>query len=109
MEPPKRTDLDWTDIAAKAQTRLINSIPREWRIPHDKLPKDDQLDVTSFPQKSGLLSDEEIRITESFATEIVGAVAAGEWTAEEVTRAFCKRAAIAHQVVGPSCPTATPY
>ncbi|KAK5119961.1 hypothetical protein LTR85_007037 [Meristemomyces frigidus] len=91
-------DLDWTDIAAKAQTKLINSIPAEWRIPHDKLPPDEQLDVTGFPRQCGLLTDAELKITESFATEIVGAVAAGEWTAEEVTRAFCKRAAIAHQV-----------
>lgn len=94
-------DQDWTDIAAKAQTKLINSIPSQWRIPHDKLPPDDQLDVTGFPRQSGLLTDDELEITEAFATDIVGAVAAGEWTAVEVTTAFCKRAAIAHQVVCP--------
>ncbi|KAK3117810.1 hypothetical protein LTR53_000498 [Teratosphaeriaceae sp. CCFEE 6253] len=91
-------DLDWTDIAAKAQTKLRNSIPAEWRIPHDKLPPEDQLDVTGFPAKCGLLSDAELKITASYATEIVGAVAAGEWTSVEVATAFCKRAAIAHQV-----------
>ncbi|KAI7493968.1 acetamidase [Hortaea werneckii] len=98
MEPSKVDDQDWTDIAAKAQTRLRNSIPTELRIPHHKLPKDDQLDVTGFPKECGLLTPEELKITESFATEIVGAIAAGEWTAEEVTRAFCKRAAVAHQL-----------
>jgi len=98
-EPPK-TETDWTDIAAKAQTKLRNSIPSEYRIPPDKLPGDNVLDVTDFPAKCGLLSDAELKITESFATEIVGAVAAGEWSAVEVTTAFCKRAAIAHQVVG---------
>lgn len=92
-------DLDWTDIAAKAQTRLINSIPAEWRIPPSKLPPEDHLDVTEFPRQCGLLDATELKITESYAIEIVGAVAAGEWTAEDVTRAFCKRAAIAHQVV----------
>jgi amidase len=95
----KKEDQDWTDIAAKAQTKLINSIPTEWRIPLDKLPPESQLDVTGFPKKCGLLSGNELKITESYATEILGAVAAGEWTAEEVTRAFCKRAAVAHQVV----------
>ena len=99
MEPPKIDDQDWTDIAAKAQTRLRNSIPTEWRIPHHKLPQDDRLDVTGFPRECGLLTPEELKITESFATDIVGAIAAGEWTAEEVTRAFCKRAAVAHQLV----------
>jgi len=93
-------ETDWTDIAAKAQTKLRNSIPAEYRIPHDKLPPEDQLDVTGFPAKCGLMSEGELKITESYATEIVGAVAAGEWTAVEVTKAFCKRAAIAHQVVG---------
>jgi len=97
-EPPEM-ESDWTDIAAKAQTKLCNSIPAEYRIPHDKLPPEDQLDVTGFPAKCGLMSEVELKITESYATEIVGAVAAGEWTAVEVTNAFCKRAAIAHQVV----------
>ncbi|EMC97189.1 hypothetical protein BAUCODRAFT_32930 [Baudoinia panamericana UAMH 10762] len=95
---PPKLDLDWTDIAAKAQTRLINSIPSEWRLSHDKLPPPEQLDVTGFPAKCGLLSETELKITDSYATDIVGAVAAGEWTAEEVMRAFCKRAAIAHQL-----------
>nr|POE65145.1 acetamidase [Quercus suber] len=90
---------DWTDIAAKAQTKTINSIPRDWRIPSSRLPSDDQLDVTALPAQSGLLSSEELAITGSYATDIVGKLAAGEWTAVEVTTAFCKRAAIAHQVV----------
>ncbi|KAF2764279.1 amidase [Teratosphaeria nubilosa] len=89
---------DWTDIAAKTQTKLRNSMPSEWRIPQDKLPRIDQIDVADFPRTSGLLNETEIKITESYATEIVGAVAAGEWTAEEVTRSFCHRAAIAHQL-----------
>jgi len=99
MTTTATTDQDWTDIAAKAQTRLRNSIPSEWRIPYSKLPPDSRLDVTAFPRECGLLTESELAITESYATEIVGAVAAGEWTAEEVTRAFCKRAAVAHQVV----------
>ncbi|KAK5103999.1 hypothetical protein LTR62_003713 [Meristemomyces frigidus] len=89
---------DCTDIAAKAQTRLRNSIPSQWRIPQDKLPPDSQLDVTGFPAKCSLLTDQELKITDSYATEIVGAVATGEWTAVEVTTAFCKRTAVAHQV-----------
>nr|POE76231.1 acetamidase [Quercus suber] len=98
MAAPTPPAQDWTDIAAKAQTKTINSIPRDWRISSSKLPPDDQLDVTTFPAQSGLLSREELAITESSATDIVGNLAAGEWTAVEVTTAFCKRAAIAHQV-----------
>lgn len=90
---------DWKDISAKAVEKLENAIPAEWRIPKDKLPAEDVLDVTDFPAKSGLLTQDDIEITESFATEIVAKLAKGEWSAENVTRAFCKRAAIAHQLV----------
>ena len=90
---------EWKKISAKAQEQLFASIPSDWRIPKDKLPPAEQLDVTSFPAESGIVTDNEVTITESYATEIVSKIAAGEWKAEDVTRAFCKRAAIAHQVV----------
>lgn len=90
---------DWKEISAKAQEILYNSIPSEWRIPKDKLPSEDRKDVTDFPAKCGLLSDAEVKITDSYATDIVKKIAAGEWKAEDVTRAFCKRAAVAQQVV----------
>lgn len=89
----------WKEISVKAREKLYASIPSEWRIPKDKLPPPEQLDVTDFPAKSGILTEAEIAITESFATDIVKKVAFGEWSAEDVTRAFCKRAAIAHQLV----------
>ena len=92
----------WKEIAAKAQDILYNSIPSEWRIPKDKLPPPEQKDVTNFPAKCGLLTDAELTITDSYATEIVKKIAAGEWKAEDVTRAFCKRAAVAQQVVSHS-------
>lgn len=88
----------YTDIAAKAQEKLFSSIPSEWRISKDKLPPLEQLNVIDFPEKSGILTEAELAITDSYATDIVKKIAAGEWKAEDVTRAFCKRAAIAHQV-----------
>ena len=93
----------WEEIAVKAKQKLSNDIPSEWRIPTAKLPADDELDVTGFPAKSGILTQRELDITDSVATEVVSHIAAGEWTAEEVTRAFCKRAAVAHQVVNITC------
>ena len=91
---------EWEKISAKAQEIRSSSIPSEWRIPEEKLPPPEQLDVTGFPAKSSILTDAELAITDSYATEIVSKIAAGEWKAEDVTRAFCKRAVIAHQVVG---------
>lgn len=90
---------DWKEISAKAQDILANSIPPEWRIAKDKLPPPEQKDVTDFPAKCGLLTDAELTITDSYATEIVKKIASGDWKAEDVVRAFCKRAAVAQQVV----------
>ena len=91
--------MSWEKIGKKAQAKLLDSIPSEWRISDDKLPSADQVDVTDFPATSGLLTKLEIEITGSLASDIVQQIAAGEWSAEDVTRSFCKRAAIAHQLV----------
>jgi hypothetical protein len=90
---------NWIKVSAEARAKLIDSIPAGWRIEQHKLPPDSRLDVTSFPSESGILSQHELDITESFAVDIVRRLAAGEWTSQEVTTAFCKRAAIAHQLV----------
>lgn len=90
---------DWRGVAVEAQARLFNSIPPEWRIGKDSLPTESRLDVTGFPAESGILSQHELEITESFATDIVARLATGEWSAQDVIIAFCKRAAIAHQLV----------
>ena len=92
-------DQRWKAISAEAQEKLAASIPSEWRISQEQLPPKDQLDVTKFPAKSGLLTEQELAITDSYATDIVKKIASGDWKAEDVTRAFCKRAAIAHQLV----------
>lgn len=89
----------WEQISAKARQKVLDDIPAEWKIPQEKLPGDDIRDVTGVAASSGILSERELAITDSLATEIVAKVGAGEWKAEEVTVAFCKRAALAHQVV----------
>lgn len=94
-------EIKWTKVAIEAQQRLKESIPPAWQIALDKLPPDSRLDVTGFPAESGILSQQELDITDNFATDIVKKLAAGEWTSLQVTTAFCKRAAIAHQLVRP--------
>jgi amidase len=91
--------MTWEEIGEKARARLDASIPLEWRIPENKMPAADQKDVMDVPFLSGLFSEREILITTSSATHIVDVVAKGEWKAQEVARAFCKRAAVAHQLV----------
>jgi amidase len=92
-------NMTWQEIGEKARARLDASIPSEWRIPKDKMPAAERADVMDVPFLSGLFSEREILITTSSATHIVDVVAKGEWKAQEVARAFCKRAAVAHQLV----------
>jgi len=85
----------WEERAADKRNRINASIPAEWKI--QNLPTDNS--VLDFPQKSGLLSDQELAITQSSASDLVKKLAQGELKAVDVTIAFCKRAALAHQLV----------
>ncbi|KAL8853963.1 MAG: hypothetical protein Q9221_001271 [Calogaya cf. arnoldii] len=82
---------------AKAKLESINeSIPANWRLP--SLPRnEEQRDVTGDYIRQ-FLSKEEIDITEASAPSIVEYTSTGYWTAETVTRAFCHRASLAHQL-----------
>ncbi|KAI1999000.1 hypothetical protein LOY97_006572, partial [Ophidiomyces ophidiicola] len=87
---------EWERIAAAKQRKLAAAIPAEWRIPDDLLPTGPN--VLSFPQQSGWFTAHELAITNAGAGAILAQTRSGAWTAEEVTRAFCKRAAAAHQL-----------
>lgn len=55
------------------------------------------------PDTCGLLSEVESRITSDFdATALLEELKNGTWSAEQVVIAFCKRAAIAQQLVQPT-------
>lgn len=96
---PNPMELNWEQIAAKKREALLKSIPSEWIVPDSIIPAEDQFDVTDFPKKSGWFDDHELDITGRDAVEILEKLSKGEWTSEEVTKAFCKRAATAHQLV----------
>ncbi|KAI8627357.1 amidase [Xylariaceae sp. FL1651] len=89
---------NWEALAARKRQDLLDSIPKEWRIPSDLLPPESEEDVTGFPEKSGWFTQEELMITGLTALELVRRLAAGDLKSETVTRAFCKRAAAAHQL-----------
>ncbi|KAH0346784.1 amidase, partial [Aureobasidium melanogenum] len=88
---------DWRQVAAEKRDSVLALIPKEWRIPAPP-PAEEQRDVTGkFIQQ--YLDPREIEITETEATEIVNKTSSGQWTAVEVTKAFCHRSAVAHQLV----------
>lgn len=88
---------DWRQIATQKRDSVLALIPEEWRIPAPP-SVDEQRDVTGkFIQQ--YLNTQEIEITETDAVEIVEKTSNGTWTAVEVTKAFCHRSAVAHQLV----------
>jgi amidase len=88
--------MTWQDIANSKREAILVAIPQEWRI--SNLPSvEEQPDVTTFVEQ--YLSKEELGITACSADKIAQKCGSGEWTAETVTRAFCHRASIAHQLL----------
>ncbi|KAH3907241.1 hypothetical protein HBI56_183750 [Parastagonospora nodorum] len=90
---------NWEKVAEAKRAKLAESIPQEHRVPQQHLPPDSQLDVTTWPKESGWFSSEELEITGSTATELLQKIASKTWSSEKVTRAFCKRAAAAQQLL----------
>lgn len=89
----------WEQVPAKKRAALLASIPKEWIIPSDLLPPDTQDDVMDWPKTSGWFTDDELAITDLSASELVPKLASGALKSVDVTKAFCKRAAAAHQLV----------
>lgn len=99
---------DWETRAAERRQQLSNTIPGDWRLKPELLDElktpleesDNRVLELGFCKRSGILSERELDITESYkVSELLEALASGRLTALEVTTAFCKRAAIAHQLV----------
>jgi len=88
---------DWKQIGADYAAGVLSKIPQEWRI-KDIPSIDSQPDVTGkYIQQ--YLSAREIEITETDAVGIVTQTSSGKWKSVDVAKAFCHRAAIAHQLV----------
>jgi amidase len=107
---------NWRDLAAKKRAALYAQIPQEWRLPsstlasiHSSAPPTDPFtpatshsshSVLHVPRTCGILSERELELTEQYdVTALVEKMVKREATSEEVTRAFCKRAAVAQQCV----------
>ncbi|KAF2268371.1 acetamidase [Lojkania enalia] len=88
----------WEQVAEAKRAAVFANITPEYIIPQHLVPPSSQLDVTVFPKESGWFSQKELDITGSTSTQILQKIASQTWTSEEVTRAFCKRAAAAHQL-----------
>lgn len=84
----------WQEVANDKRERINANIPSKWRLKS----KPSDVSVMGFTG-TGIMSFEEVSITNSSATDLVAKMANGGLTSVVVTTAFCKRAAIAHQLV----------
>ncbi|EXJ87031.1 hypothetical protein A1O3_03988 [Capronia epimyces CBS 606.96] len=106
---------DYRQIAADKQRQRQGKIPREWLIDFDlRKGKDHDHDATAdaaatttatttnllqVPVTCGLLDEVECSITSEYdVTALLEKIKSGAWSAEQVTVAFCKRAAVAQQL-----------
>lgn len=78
-------------------------IPKDWRLPAkclENVNAESNLNVLDVPRTCGVLTEKEVEITEKYdATALLEKMANGELKSYDVVLAFCKRAAIAHQLV----------
>ncbi|ERT02137.1 hypothetical protein HMPREF1624_00435 [Sporothrix schenckii ATCC 58251] len=96
----------WQERAAAKQQAARDKIPPEWRLSTSFLEKINaseheptDLFASDAIRQSGILSSREIDLTESYSAKaLVDKLASGFVSAEDVTLAFSKRAAIAQQL-----------
>mgnify|MGYP002718819211 CR=1 FL=1 len=90
---------DWQEVVRGKLAQQQAQIPAEWHV-----DPTEALNVLDVPRSSGILSEEELSITETPMSVLLDNLASGKVSSEKVTLAFCKRAAIAHQLVGSRLP-----
>ena len=91
---------DYRSIAADKQRQRQSKIPKDWLIDAQKYGE--ATNLLQVPVTCGILDEVERQITSDYdATALLEKINGGVWSVEEVTVAFCKRAAIAHQLVSP--------
>ncbi|KAE8419758.1 amidase signature domain-containing protein [Aspergillus pseudocaelatus] len=90
---------DWESRAAKCREILEQSLPKSYLLSPDQIPPASQTRVIDYPRESGILSEKELLITDSTAAGLVSQMGSRTWTAEEVMRAFLKRATMGQQLI----------
>ncbi|RAH50283.1 putative general amidase [Aspergillus brunneoviolaceus CBS 621.78] len=105
--------MSYKDISHCKQLQLDAQIPHLWRLEVSQIPPGllstadsitntsqyEAINVMDIPRTCGLLTSDELLITEQYdVRSLLGAIRERKLTAKEVVHAFCKRAAIAHQL-----------
>jgi amidase len=79
----------WQLVSWQKKDEQYARIPHDWRLRN--LPSQHVTNYIDIPRKCGLLSKEELSITEEYdATALADAIRARKLKCIDVTRAFCK-------------------
>ena len=89
----------WQDIAASKGRENMAKIPPEWLLSDDILAEGKKRKKLAGPFIEGLLDTQTLDITRRDSDELLQLIANGTLTSLEITMAFCKRGAYAHQLV----------
>lgn len=94
---------DWPALISQKLALRDSRIPAEWRLPENivgRVNRESTISALDLLNETTVLTEKERHITEAYdATTLLEKLASGALTSLEVTTAFCKRAAIAHQLV----------
>jgi amidase len=108
MNPHEGDTSAWQIKASKKRRECNDRIPKEWLIPQTlwetlPLPLEEnkvnlmELDVI---RRTNVLTEREVDITEKYTVaSLLAKLSTGEFIALEVATAYCKRAAVAGQLV----------
>jgi amidase len=89
----------WEEKADEKRNSLYNLIPEEWRL-SESILNNPPKNSTIVPSQCGILSKLDLEITEiDNIEELANHIAHGKYSSVQVIEAYCKRAAIAHQLV----------
>lgn len=89
---------EWQDIAQEKRSALNALIPDEWRTGRAIPTAQDHPNAVNYADN--FLTKLEAAVTEDYTAEqLIEKIAARDFTAVEVTRAFCHRAVISHEMV----------
>lgn len=92
---PIAVPVPFEQLQAEAIEARDNTIPAPYHLPKSTLPL--PKNVSGLVSSSGILDEKELEIINLSATQLRDAIASKQYSAVQVTKAYCKAAAIAQQ------------
>lgn len=89
----------WQAMAGAKVASTYSKIPQEWRLDAKDIERAKHERQLSGPFIEQFLTNDELAIVRTDSVPLVENLRAGKYSAVQVTRAFCKTAAVAHQIV----------